>query len=362
VPHDPEQDKSAESSKNDDLLQDYFNEMLGFGEASSSSNSSTQVEAQSRHNDFEAKESLTTRESGLKPKALENEHVRDVVSPPEVPDKGEEKPKTSRVHAKPATIRPYSPEPAKQAVIPSLMPKLKTASALETKVEEKAAEPKVKVEEAKPVVEEKVKEFVDRKSKLRTETEVMVAAETAFLEQAQKEVSEQTELKVSANSDEGVPPQTPSAPSFRDMNAFEVLLFEVRGLQLAVPLVSLGSIHKIDTEFTPIVGRADWFLGLFRSNERNLQVVDTARWVMPGRAFDADQSDYAFVIRLGDSDWGLACNSVNQSVRISREEIKWRTKSSRRPWLAGTVINKMCALLDVENMAALLDEDKLHSS
>ena len=135
---------------------------------------------------------------------------------------------------------------------------------------------------------------------------------------------------------------------------FECLLFSVSGLKLAVPLISLGAIYQIDKEFTPLVGRANWFMGLFRHLDRNVHVVDTAKWVMPERTLEMDHSDYEYVIRLGGNDWGLACNQVHQAFQLEPDQVKWRTDRTQRAWLSGTVIDHMCALLDVEALSYML--------
>jgi len=140
-------------------------------------------------------------------------------------------------------------------------------------------------------------------------------------------------------------------------NRFECLLFSVAGLKLAVPLVSLGSIHRIESEFTPLVGRADWFIGLYRAGDRNINVVDTAKWVMPRQYHEAVVEGYHFVIRLGDTNWGVACDSVAEAIQLEPEQVKWRTERSKRAWLSGTVIDHMCALLDAEMLSYLLQLD-----
>jgi purine-binding chemotaxis protein CheW len=140
-------------------------------------------------------------------------------------------------------------------------------------------------------------------------------------------------------------------------NRFECLLFSVAGLKLAVPLVSLGSIHRIESEFTPLVGRADWFIGLYRAGDRNINVVDTAKWVMPRQYHEAVLDGYHFVIRLGDTNWGVACDSVAEAIQLEPEQVKWRTERSKRAWLSGTVIDHMCALLDAEMLSYLLQQD-----
>jgi purine-binding chemotaxis protein CheW len=41
---------------------------------------------------------------------------------------------------------------------------------------------------------------------------------------------------------------------------------------------------------------------------------------------------------------------------LSKEDVKWRTNDSKRPWLAGVIKEKMCALIDVNNLNALLEK------
>ena len=137
---------------------------------------------------------------------------------------------------------------------------------------------------------------------------------------------------------------------------FECLIFTVAGLKLAVPLVSLGAIHTMDKELTPLVGGPPWFLGLLSIGERNVRVVDSAQWIMPERHTERVKDNYKFVIRLNDSEWGMACDSVAQSFTLSPEEVRWRTDRGKRPWLAGTVIEHMCALMDVAAVSWLLDD------
>ncbi|MDG5498618.1 chemotaxis protein CheW [Marinobacter sp. BGYM27] len=148
-------------------------------------------------------------------------------------------------------------------------------------------------------------------------------------------------------------PETQGRPEWAE-NAFECLIFRVAGLQLAVPLVLLGAIHPMEAELHEIPGRPRWFMGMMPFGGRNLRVVDTAEWVMAGRVPDDARDGYRFVIRLDDSDWGLACDNVAQSFRLHPDDVKWRSERSRRPWLAGTVIDQMCALLDVRAMSHLL--------
>ena len=136
---------------------------------------------------------------------------------------------------------------------------------------------------------------------------------------------------------------------------FECLLFDVAGLTLAVPLVCLGSIYSLaGRELTPLFGQPDWFLGILPSQSGNLKVLDTARWVMPDRYRDDFREGLQYVISVQGYEWGLAVHQVSRSLRLHPNEIKWRTQRGQRPWLAGTVIEHMCALLDVAELAELI--------
>ncbi|WP_223441117.1 CheW domain-containing protein [Pseudomonas sp. BF-R-19] len=136
---------------------------------------------------------------------------------------------------------------------------------------------------------------------------------------------------------------------------FECLLFDVAGLTLAVPLVCLGSIYSLaGHELTPLFGQPEWFLGILPSQAGNLKVLDTARWVMPDRYRDDFRQGLQYVISVQGYEWGLAVHQVSRSLRLDPNEIKWRSHRGQRPWLAGTVIEHMCALLDVASLAELI--------
>ncbi|WP_213941462.1 CheW domain-containing protein [Pseudomonas sp. dw_612] len=150
------------------------------------------------------------------------------------------------------------------------------------------------------------------------------------------------------------PVETDGRPAWA-AEPFECLLFDVAGLTLAVPLVCLGSIYSLTGhELTPLFGQPEWFLGILPSQAGNLKVLDTARWVMPDRYRDDFRQGLQYVISVQGYEWGLAVHQVSRSLRLDPNEIKWRTHRGQRPWLAGTVIEHMCALLDVSALAELI--------
>ena len=132
---------------------------------------------------------------------------------------------------------------------------------------------------------------------------------------------------------------------------FECLLFSVGGLTLAVPLVELGTIYPMSEELTPIFGQVDWFMGLLPVKHTNIKTVNTAKVVMPERYRDSMVDDFSYVISINGVDWGLAVDDVRSSMTLDPADVRWRGSRSKRPWLAGTVVEHMCALLDVSQLA-----------
>lgn len=138
---------------------------------------------------------------------------------------------------------------------------------------------------------------------------------------------------------------------------FQALFFEVAGLVLAVPLQELGGIHNL-TETNSLFGKPEWFKGVMLNREKKLNVVDSARWVMPEK-FDKNMEEsinYQYLITLGQSDWGLAAEKLVETELIHPDAVKWRTKQGKRPWLFGTIKEKMCALLHVSDLIAMLEQ------
>ncbi|MDV6316940.1 chemotaxis protein CheW [Idiomarina sp. HP20-50] len=143
---------------------------------------------------------------------------------------------------------------------------------------------------------------------------------------------------------------------------FQALFFKVAGLTLAVPLKSLGGIHQL-SKISPLMGKPKWFRGIMTERDNKLQVVDTARWVMPEKCTpELEESlDYQYLITLNDSPWGLLCEELVTSEPLQPQSIQWRKETnSKRPWLAGVVRDRMCALLDVNALITLLDKGLGH--
>lgn len=138
---------------------------------------------------------------------------------------------------------------------------------------------------------------------------------------------------------------------------FQTLIFKLGKLRLAVPLVKLGGIHKIDRKVTKLVGRPPWFMGLLNSPHGNIAVIDTAMWIMPERYEEVRNEglDYDHVIMLDDTHWGLGATGVEKAKTFHEDEVQWSESRKKRPWMAGMLKEEMCALIDVDVFIAMLN-------
>lgn len=142
--------------------------------------------------------------------------------------------------------------------------------------------------------------------------------------------------------------------SVREQN-FQVLYFDVNGVTFAVPLDELGGIHR-KTTLNHLIGRPAWYLGLQTNRDSQLDVVDTAKWVMSDKlADDTYKKEYQYIVMLDNSLWGLACTKLLGTEWLSSDKVRWREQVGKRPWLAGMVKEKMCALIHVNALIAMLN-------
>lgn len=139
---------------------------------------------------------------------------------------------------------------------------------------------------------------------------------------------------------------------------FQCLLFKVAGLSLAVPLAKLNGVTPWAGGLTPMPNHSPLFLGLLRHQDRTVTVVDTALTVLPDghrdRLLAPPAERLGHIILLDEGRWGLACDSLGEVLDLAPEDVRWRSAAGKRPWLAGTVLQHLCAVLDVDAFVGLL--------
>lgn len=157
------------------------------------------------------------------------------------------------------------------------------------------------------------------------------------------------------------PPPAPAAYPEWALGQFQCLMFQVAGLTLALPLAKLYGVLPWDDELvTELPNHQPWFLGLRTHLDHKVKLIDVATVVLPAdrRASlpTATSGRLGKVILIDEGRWGLACDQVAEVITLSSADVKWRSQSGTRPWLAGTVIEQMCVLIDTDAFAAMLLE------
>ncbi len=258
-----------------------------------------------------------------------------------------------------------SPQPEKKAVIPGAqtvlskekrLPEEKNSVVKDVTATKEA--PKLDLSFFLP----KIKTLSDEEIAQQIEALTQVAVSQAQLESdlahaAQMEQANIQTLKVQEGSCATILPNTDNAPSWA-VPDFQVLLFAVAGLKLAVPLNELHGIVEWGDEYiTELPGHASWYLGLIHNQGKNVPVVDTLQQVVPKKRWPSghlSKRDFKHIILIDNGRWGLACETVLEVLTLKTDAVKWRSSRTRRRWLLGTVIEHMCALLDSAEFAAML--------
>jgi len=147
---------------------------------------------------------------------------------------------------------------------------------------------------------------------------------------------------------------------------FQAMLFRTAGLTLAVPLAELSGVQEwAASPVTPLPRHVDWFLGLVRYRGRSIPVVDTALLVLPqerrARLSTTAAERSTRIVFIGEGDWGLACDDVAEVITLEPDQVRWRTSRTSRSWLAGTVIQHMCAIIEPAAFARLLAAGVSHA-
>lgn len=132
---------------------------------------------------------------------------------------------------------------------------------------------------------------------------------------------------------------------------FQVMLFKVAGLTLAVPLDGLNGVVEWKDDLAEMPGHAEFYLGILQHLGQRIPVVETASLVFPAEKLASlnvpePRDRITRIVLIDEGRWGLAVDSVEEVITLQHDEVRWRSERTRRKWLLGTVIDHMCALID----------------
>ncbi len=170
-----------------------------------------------------------------------------------------------------------------------------------------------------------------------------------------------TQRSQTGASDHVAAPDTPSCVPASVEGRLQVRVFEVAGLSLAVPVARVKELVTNQFRLTPLSDPAPLLLGVLESAAGKSRVVDTARLILPQHRSiqtggNPDRQSGPFVV-LDDGRWALACTRIGAVIELQDSDVRWRTAAGKRPWLAGTVMKQMCALLDIDALIGLIADE-----
>lgn len=134
---------------------------------------------------------------------------------------------------------------------------------------------------------------------------------------------------------------------------FQALFFRIGQLILATPLVELSRAIKFDKTITKIPGQPSWFIGLLEDHGRKIGILDSGQLIL-GKGYankrDLIEQPFKSMLITQDGNWGLACDELLSIGKVRPEQVRWRTHRKQRPWLIGTVIEELTAVIDVKQL------------
>ncbi len=180
-------------------------------------------------------------------------------------------------------------------------------------------------------------------------------ADTTTISDVSPEEHKTTQNEIQTFTEENAPPS----------NEFDILIVKISGLSMAMKLADIDGIIKMPESITQLPKPKPWLMGLAYRTESNVQLVDIAKLIVPDKyrsqagenTPDVNMTeDHRRVVLIDDGRWGLVCNSTSRVMRISEDDVNWRDDTRKRPWLAGTIREHLCALMDVKEFSQWLDK------
>ncbi len=140
-----------------------------------------------------------------------------------------------------------------------------------------------------------------------------------------------------------------------DLNVVQVLLFDLSGLKMAIPMGELDGILDWPEQLLQASEEIPFCLGMLPAKGRDIPVIDLARLIVPAR-LRAHRATGGFerLLLIGGRRWGLACHGVGEVVTVEHSAVNWRKERPNRKWLAGTISSHGSALLDAGALEQLL--------
>ena len=147
------------------------------------------------------------------------------------------------------------------------------------------------------------------------------------------------------------------APSVQLYACFK---FQAMGINFAVPAEHYLGDFPCPEDIASEQKGPEGVLGGILVGGKRIRIADIAVLVIPKSRRGALRpgAGKRRVLQVGRGDWGIVCEGEVERIELSSENIHWRTEQGKRQWLAGTIVDQKCALLDIGVVERMLDQGK----
>ncbi|HED39100.1 MAG TPA: chemotaxis protein CheW [Chromatiales bacterium] len=201
--------------------------------------------------------------------------------------------------------------------------------------------------------------FDEPVAELQTSTEdiaeVVVEQRVADVSDTATDISQQS-AAVDATR---VPDDTP----LWGKHPFKALFFNVGETTLAAPLEKLGGILTECDEIKVMPGNTARYLGVILHRGQTVRVINFEHLVaeLSGEPLSPAGGELLppnRIILIEGGRIGIACRHVDEVETVVPTDVRWRSGTTKRPWYRGIVVAKMCALLDIDALLMILNEEQ----
>jgi purine-binding chemotaxis protein CheW len=138
-------------------------------------------------------------------------------------------------------------------------------------------------------------------------------------------------------------------------SSFKSLLFRLGEITMAAPLSRLSGIVSEVDPITAVPGYSKRLLGLLPYRGNSVKIIDIGYLMAPenrhSQADIVENKTSRRVVLVDNASWGFVCDEVIKVLTLDSNKVRWRTDRTHRPWMAGTVVEHMCVLLDVDKFS-----------
>ncbi len=202
-----------------------------------------------------------------------------------------------------------------------------------------------------------VAEYSETETQQETAEIVTIRPTSETVQEVVPEVAQRqtVEQQIDLAEEESADQDIREAPDWAQ-EPFQCLLLRIDDMTLGIPLLALDNIVKWETDLTTIPFQPKWHLGVLQNRNHKIAVVDTAKLLMPEKAKEnaRTRENGSHILIVGDNRFGLACDSLAKPLVLNKEDVHWSGLHPDRPWMAGTIREKLSVLLDINALLEMI--------